>query len=79
MAKQSVLYFLIVVYILLLPTINSQIVLVEPAKYDIPEYNSQIQIVPGDGFSHFDGSSFKNNVWFFGKSEGNSWIIQMAG
>jgi len=54
-----------------LPTINSQIVLVEPAKYDIPEYNSQIQIVPGDGFSHFDGSSFKNNVWFFGKSEGN--------
>jgi hypothetical protein len=63
---------MVLLLILLMPTFNSQNALAEPAKYTIPEYNSQIQIIPADGFSLFDGSSFKNNVWFFANQRFNN-------
>ena len=71
MPKQLGLCFTVLLLILLLPTFNFQNVLAEPTKYTIPEYNGQIQIIPGDGFSLFDGFSFKNNVWFFANQRFN--------
>jgi hypothetical protein len=71
MPKQSGLCFVVLLLILLLPTFNSQNASAEPANYAIPEYNGQIQIIPGDGFSLFDGSSFKDNVWFFANQRFN--------
>ena len=71
MLKQLGLCFMALLLILLLPTFNSQNALAEPAKYTIPEYNGQIQIIPADGFSLFDRSSFKDNVWFFANQRFN--------
>jgi len=68
--------------ILLLPTINSQNVLAEPAKYDIPEYNSQIQIVPGDGFRTLMALLSRIMFGSLVRAKGIAWIawiIQMAG
>ena len=71
MPKQSGLCFMVLLLILLMPTFSSQNALAESAKYAIPEYNGQIQIIPADGFSLFDGSSFKDNVWFFANQRFN--------
>ena len=64
MLKQSGLWFM-VLFLLITPAFISQNAWAEPTKYAIPEYNGQIQISPADGFFLFDGSSFKDNVWFF--------------